>query len=192
MLGAFEFRVDDYVGRRMVVGFVFSSPDTDLPLKISKIFDPDCDVFDTEEFHNRLKSTFGDDSLSIAKMKFGFYRNEVTESDPQHDGTHVAVEMDLKLEMDVEFEVSTLNRFIANGNLNEDDPPVLSLRFFNPRWLDESKQWGWSSGGVGKNKEQPPSEAEILVEMESAPCLSFIYSGKGYLYSPSFSDFEVL
>jgi hypothetical protein len=184
MLGCFEFRTDDYIGRRMVVGFVFS--DGPLPANISVIYNPD-NEWETPRFHQQLKELFGQE---VGAKRFGFYRNEITETDGQHDGREVEVVLSLQLSMDAEFDVSTLIPFLTRGNLEDEDPPVLSATFTNANWLDPNHKWGWPISDHGKDRFTPEAE-EILVDVERAPALSFINS-EPYWLSPHFVEFQVI
>jgi hypothetical protein len=189
MLGCFSFCVDDYVGRRMIVGFVFSS--SPLPSRISKEFDPDVHEFSTSEFHQALNAVVGSGS---SPLYFGFYRNEVGDSDPQHDGTPVSVELSLRLSMNAAFEPSTLTKFLESGNLNDEDPPVLSVTFSNANWLDEQKRWGYPMGDRD-NMPFVPSKAEILVDAGRAAAMSFAWTNdveEPFSFNPGFSPFSVV
>jgi hypothetical protein len=188
MLGAFEFRLDDYVGRCMIVGFVFNSTNN-FPDKIQKIYDPDCKEMDLPVFHTALKCLMDERKQNnvTGNPYFGFYRNDITDSDDQHDGVPKPVTLTLRFTAEVQFEEAALNAFLAHGRLDA-DPPVLELQFSHPHWLTETKCWGFPFELKKSYTEFTPEQGGILVEDDNV-CLSFYNDDNDF--TPQFSEFQL-
>jgi hypothetical protein len=179
MIGAFEFGLDDYVGRCMILGFIFSNHRNFPPL-IEKVYDPDGEEMTVGDFHEALKKL---DQEGEGVKYFAYYRNDITDQDNQYDGVPKAITLTLRMTCEVHFAKESFRPFLANGML-EDDPPVLEMRFSNPHWLTQKRCWGFPMT-LPDPSDFTPEEGGILVEERVQ--LSF-YNDESF-FSPRFSGF---
>lgn len=189
-LGAFDYRSDDYVGRPMIVGCLFSST-PEFPAKIQQTYNPDARTLDTAAFHQAWKSVV--DRAGSDVKYFAFYRNEVTDADHQFNGdfNHI-VTLDLKLTATVTFESTDLAAFLTNGFLDT-DPPVIDFAFSDMVWLDGDVNKQKFAFGIDSSRRPAPSsieEGQLLVgdsmDVELALC------HENLLFSPRFRSFTVV
>jgi hypothetical protein len=187
MIGCFEFRLDDYVGRCMILGFVFNSTNN-FPEKIEKVYDPDCKEMDLSSFHTALKNLMDErkQNNTTGNPYFGFYRNDITDNDDQFDGNQKAIALSLRFTAEVQFDETALAAFLVDGKLDA-DPPVLELQFSHPHWLTETKCWGFPLELKKSRTEFTPEQGGILVEDDNV-ALSFYNDDNDF--TPRFSEFS--
>lgn len=183
MIGAFQFRLDDYVGRCMIVGFLFSSHNN-FPQNIEKVFDMDCETMAVPKFHQELKKVIEEGE---GVKYFAFYRNDITDRDGQHDGVPKPITLTLRLVCEVNFDATILTSFLASGHC-EDDPPVLEFALRNPQWVGDQKCWGFPFSRSDRSN-FTPEEGGILIDDERAVEISF-YNDDDNFWNPHFSEFS--
>jgi hypothetical protein len=179
ILIGYDCRVDDYVGRRMMLGFAIGTDSSSFPQQLETPYDPDREVYDVKTCHNHILSILNAGSnLKISKL--AYYASEFSESDPQHDGSRDTImTLKLRLTADVAVDEETYATFIRDGCLS-DDPPVIPYTMTNLLWYPETAR-----KHVGFHFDRAnlvPNNGEILIDPKGE------YGGGGVTMSLIGSD----
>ena len=81
-LGAFEQRLDEYIGSPRIVGFVFAAAMERLTERISKVYDQDCATVTGAVFHETFGRFFTarDASTCVVRAFKGGHPEQLTEA----------------------------------------------------------------------------------------------------------------
>lgn len=137
-LGAFDHKVDEFVGSPMMIGCLFVNNDDDFPVSVTKTFDMDEQTYDSSKMQTSLSKL--DPKKCFLRLIRGSLPDQMDGSNPE------LVLSEVVCTFAVEFEAATFDEFLKNGCLS-DDPPVLSARIVGDvAWASEGSSWMWANG----------------------------------------------
>ncbi len=173
--GAFDHKLDDYIGSPQMIGFVFASDEASLPATISKLFDMDCETYSAPAMVTSLGKLFETSTSCFVRLFFG--------SDPEQlAGAGPLITLTPVVTFAVDFNKAAVDEYLKNGKLSG-DPPVIEGSTHNFVWVKPTAVWAWTG------KQWQPSGVGIYLD---GPDIQLSFFGDDIPFdefdTPMFSD----